>query len=72
VPGCRSVGAWCVTNSFGGFSGNDLEFGEPYEGKEGDDSLTVDSVLFVGQAKRGTNILLQLQETYDCKMIIEV
>jgi hypothetical protein len=29
-------------------------------------------VLFVGQAKRGTNILLQLQETYDCKMIIEV
>jgi hypothetical protein len=38
VPGCRPVGAWCVTNSFGGFSGNDLEFGEPYEGKEGEDS----------------------------------
>ena len=30
---------------------------------------TVDSVLFIGQAKRGTNILLQLQETYGSEMI---
>ena len=39
------------------------------EGKEGDDSRRLILCYLSARQKRGTNILLQLQETYGSKMI---